>query len=139
MYFLKNNKGITLIALAITIIVMIILAGVTIKTMNGTAGILRRSNIIVDESVVKSSKEQAESLSREYIEKYYSERYSKGNKEYSNAKEYLADILKNGESRGSFWIKTDGSQKIYTYRGEHDTNPIAKGSIESDGFIDWDD
>lgn len=139
MYFLKNNKGITLIALAITIIVMIILAGVTIKTMNGTDGILRRSNIIVDESVVKSSKEQAESLAREYIEKYYSERYSKGNKEYSNAKEYLADILKNGESRGSFWIKTDGSQKIYTYRGEHDTNPIAIGLIESDGFIDWDD
>ena len=37
---LKTNKGITLIALVITIIVLLILAGVTIATLTGDNGIL---------------------------------------------------------------------------------------------------
>ena len=36
----KENKGITLIALVITIIVLLILAGVTIATLVGNNGIL---------------------------------------------------------------------------------------------------
>ena len=38
-----NNKGITLIALVITIIVLLILAGVTISTLTGENGILTRA------------------------------------------------------------------------------------------------
>lgn len=38
---LKNKSGITLIALIITIIVLLILAGVTILTITGENGILR--------------------------------------------------------------------------------------------------
>ena len=40
---LKENKGITLIALVITIIVLLILAGVTIATLTGDNGILKKS------------------------------------------------------------------------------------------------
>ena len=40
----EKIKGITLIALVITIIVMLILAGVTIGTLFGENGILTRSN-----------------------------------------------------------------------------------------------
>ena len=40
---LKNKKGITLIALVITIIVLLILAGVTIATLTGENGILSRA------------------------------------------------------------------------------------------------
>ena len=39
----KNNKGITLIALVITIIVLLILAGVTIAALSGDNGILTRA------------------------------------------------------------------------------------------------
>ena len=35
----KENKGVTLIALAVTIIVMLILAGVTISILTGNSGI----------------------------------------------------------------------------------------------------
>lgn len=38
----KNNKAITLIALVITIIILLILAGVTIATLTGENGILRK-------------------------------------------------------------------------------------------------
>ena len=40
---MKKNKGITLIALVITIIVLLILAGVTIASLNGDNGILTRA------------------------------------------------------------------------------------------------
>ena len=39
-----NQKGITLIALVITIIVLLILAGVSIATLTGENGILTRAN-----------------------------------------------------------------------------------------------
>ena len=38
-----KNKGITLIALVITIIVLLILAGVTIASITGENGILRKN------------------------------------------------------------------------------------------------
>ncbi len=40
---LKKSKGITLIALVITIIVLLILAGITIASITGENGILRKS------------------------------------------------------------------------------------------------
>ena len=41
---MKNNKGITLIALVITIIVLLILAGVSIAMLTGENGILTQAN-----------------------------------------------------------------------------------------------
>ena len=40
---MKRNKGITLIALVITIIVLLILAGVAISMLSGENGILRKA------------------------------------------------------------------------------------------------
>ena len=39
----RRNQGITLIALVITIIVLLILAGITIASITGENGILRKS------------------------------------------------------------------------------------------------
>ena len=41
---MKNNKGITLIALVITIIVLLILAGITIAMLTGENGLLTKSS-----------------------------------------------------------------------------------------------
>ena len=40
---LKKNKGITLIALVITVIILIILAGVAISMLSGDNGILKQA------------------------------------------------------------------------------------------------
>ena len=40
----KNNKGITLIALVITIIILLILAGISIATLTGENGVLNKAN-----------------------------------------------------------------------------------------------
>ena len=41
---MKNNKGITLIALALTIIVLLILSGITIATLSGDNGLIDKTN-----------------------------------------------------------------------------------------------
>ena len=53
-----NNKGITLIALVITIIVLLILAGVTIATLTGKNGILTRASDAKEETIIAQEKEQ---------------------------------------------------------------------------------
>ncbi len=47
---MKNNKGITLIALVVTIIVLLILAGVSIAMLTGDNGILSRAQDARDNS-----------------------------------------------------------------------------------------
>ena len=58
----KNSKGITLIALVITIIVLLILAGVTIATLTGDNGILTQAGKAKDKTT------EAESIERVQVE-----------------------------------------------------------------------
>ena len=57
---LKNTKGITLVALIITVIILLILAGVTISLVIGDNGLITKSKQGVEESEMASIKEQAE-------------------------------------------------------------------------------
>ena len=54
----KENKGITLIALVITIIVLLILAGVTIATLVGNNGILNKASQAAEETRIAQVEEQ---------------------------------------------------------------------------------
>ena len=66
---MKNNqKGITLVALVITIIVLLILAGVTIAALSGDSGILHRGS----EAVVNTNMQTA---IQECLADYYNARY----------------------------------------------------------------
>ncbi len=75
---LKKNKGITLTALVITIVVLLILAGVTIATLTGDNGIIKKVNE-VSERTEKAKEEELKKLialeassnleNQEYIDK----------------------------------------------------------------------
>lgn len=54
----EKNRGITLIALVITIIVLLILAGAGISTLTGEGGILGKANISKEETLISSYEEQ---------------------------------------------------------------------------------
>ena len=54
----KSNKGITLIALVITIIVLLILAAVSISTLMGENGILNKSQQTKTEQIKAEMREQ---------------------------------------------------------------------------------
>lgn len=55
---MKKNKGITLIALIVTIIILLILAGIGISMLVGENGILNKSKIAKDDSEVSKQEEE---------------------------------------------------------------------------------
>ena len=66
-----REKGITLIALIVTIIVLLILAGVTINSVVGTDGVIKKSKIAVNEYKKKSEEEEASlALLENEVDKY---------------------------------------------------------------------
>ena len=83
----KKERGITLIALVVTIIVLIILAGVSINLVFGNLGVVTKSKEAVEETNKNKEKEKLELvLTEAYIEKMQ-------NKEY-NSNEFLDNIIK---------------------------------------------
>ncbi|MBR3152059.1 MAG: type II secretion system protein [Clostridia bacterium] len=67
---MREKKGITLIALVITIIVLLILAGVTIAMVVGDNGILKRSNEAKESTLVAQAKEEIELQAAAYVLEY---------------------------------------------------------------------
>ena len=57
---MEKNRGITLIALVLSIIVLLILAGVSIAMLSGDNGLLKRAGQARDDTVVGQEKEQVE-------------------------------------------------------------------------------
>ena len=71
---MKNSNGITLVVLVITIIVLLILAGISILLSLNDNGILRQATAAVDTNKLSMVKEDLQeawaSLESEYYEKY---------------------------------------------------------------------
>lgn len=72
---MKQERGITLIALVITIIVLLILAGVSIAMLTGENGLLNRSKSAVIESKIAECKEHVMLTVNELISEYYELKY----------------------------------------------------------------
>ena len=97
-----NKKGITLIALVISIIVIIILAGVSLNATIGENGIITKAQ---DATYMQSIAALEEWLQSEYI-KYYDE-----TSQYTNKVELLANKI------GNLFLK-DGNKNYITYNGK---------------------
>ncbi len=99
---LKNNKGITLIALVITIIVLLILAGVSLRLVAGNEGILNRAEKAVSKSNTESLKEEIELAISELRIAYYEDKEG-----FDSADEYIQNKL-NGKDIPSGTITLEG-------------------------------
>ena len=77
----KETKGITLIALVITIVVLLILAGVVIATLNGNDNIIKNANTAVGKYKEKGNEEQGILDTLEEKLKEYTEKRDDQNKE----------------------------------------------------------
>lgn len=53
---MKKSEGITLIALVITIIVLLILAGISIATLTGDNGVLKKANTAGEDTKKQNTK-----------------------------------------------------------------------------------
>ena len=105
----KKEKGITLIALAVTIIVMLILAGVTIATLTSENGIINQANIVKEKNKVAKTEEEAK---LEYSNLIL-EKQMEGHGEETE----LSDVIEKLEENGYETGEKDG--KNYIKIGEH--------------------
>lgn len=72
---MKNQKGITLIALVITIIVLLILAGITIAMLTGENGILNKARDSKAENELGRAKDAINLAASDGISDYYKTTY----------------------------------------------------------------
>ena len=74
----KKNKGITLIALVVTIIVLLVLAGISISMLTGQNGILNRAAEAKEKSAAAQEDENEELQGYEKIINLYAENLPMG-------------------------------------------------------------
>ncbi len=104
----QKSRGITLIALVITIIVLLILAGVSIATLGGDSGIISRARNSSTKTKEKQSEEEAILMVNEY--EIYKKRCENEGKEI-NVKDFLDSNYKDK------YEEQDGKYKITTESG----------------------
>ena len=124
---MKNNKGITLIALVITIIVLLILAGVSIAMLTGENGILTQAESSKEDT---SDAEIADrinmALNGEFTNLLVDGYFSGGSKTGTTVNPGTASAIAsaNGITQGA--TKEDGDYKIIVAT---DLKPSAQGAV----------
>ena len=86
---MKDNKGITLVALVITIIVLLILAGVTVASLSGEDGLLTRGSQAVHRSNVSDAKEKVTLAFDNIMSGFYDAKYVTNNLGGQTAVKYV--------------------------------------------------
>lgn len=137
---LQKKKGITLIALVVTIIVLLILAGVTLALIAGSEGILGRTSKAVDKNKEATAKEQAELLIMDEQSEFYDAQYV--NQSYAGTKrDYVLGKLKEeGTKTQDYYVQAseDGTIKLYE-NSDFSGEAVITGTMQEDGTIKWAD
>lgn len=110
---MKKEKGITLAALVITIIVLLVLAGVSLNLISGSNSILGKAKEAVEVTDVAKMKEEIEIVIAQVQMDYYFEKSQNG-----TVREYVKDKLQEGvQSSTGATISCDENDKIL-YNGK---------------------
>ena len=72
---MKNQKGVTLIALVVTIVVLLILAGVAIAMLRGDNGILTEATKASSETKISEETEAVSNAINELTTEFYDQKY----------------------------------------------------------------
>lgn len=139
---MKNNKGITLIALVVTIIVLLILAGVSIAMLTGQNGILNRASDAGESTAVANAKEKVTLAINEAITDYYKDTYTGSEATtttlYSASKTALLNLNNVEESGATIKVEETGTEtKTTTVTISYKGATKATGSLDSNGTFNW--
>lgn len=153
----KSPRGITLVALVITIVILLILAGISINLLSGEDGIIAKASKAVTETEISSAKEDLSLLvieekleyykdnpiGKDFIEYFY-DKYKDGVKITSGAtifadkeEEYILVTYTNakGKNIGEFSINKDGEVTLESVADSSgtivDTNPPTVQALKS--------
>lgn len=147
---LKNQKGITLIALVITIIVLLILAGITIAMIGGQDSAPNKAAEAKIINEVGAAKDTIVMTAATAVEQWYEDKYVKtGTTPAANAGAQVATELAattDGYFTGDVEWKTKPSSSSNTFKiqskgtglGNNSTKHYTiSGTIENNGTITW--
>ena len=147
---LKNQKGITLIALVVTIIILLILAGISIATLTGENGLLNKANVAKEESKKAEYKEELELIGQElqieqktenFDTREYMDRYEKEIKKDNRFKEPKRinneTIIVTTQKEGYVYEITQEAVEFIGKTGETAPPDLEESDIE--GICDPDD
>ena len=123
---LKNQKGITLIALVITIIVLLILAGVTIAMLTGSDSAPVKANEAKQKQDIGAAKDQVYIMASKYQADAYERVYVDGKGAASSS-----STLQVGSDKKSKDIGSTVGNSIYNYfKGTKNTSANKVGNAE---------
>mgnify|MGYP005769227171 CR=1 FL=1 len=148
---MKNNqKGITLVALVITIIVLLILAGVTIAALSGQNGILTNASNSQVQNALGNAKDQINLAANEGIQAYYNMKYLNENDTIAGpatgttkagevVKKYVEKRAVTGNPLEGVTVEVTGENAPYsiTITTTDKTATTATGTITEDGAVNW--
>ena len=124
----KKQQGITLIALAVTIIVMLILAGVTIAALTSENGIINQANTVKEKNKVAKTEEEA----RLEYSNLILEKQMEGHGEETELSDVIGKLEENGyetgEKDGKNYIKI--GEYYYEIKLENEQVSIAREKTE---------
>jgi len=128
---MKNNKGITLIALVVTIIVLLILAGVSIAMLTGENGILGRASESSWKSQLGGAEDTVNVYVANYLTDYYAVTYTSATSQFGVTYNDASDAVKKGCEEAQKDLGT-GFTVVYTAAKAADATA---GTEASDGTI----
>ena len=133
----NNQKGITLVALVITIIVLLILAGVTIAALSGDNGILKRGSEAKVQTNVQNAKDLINLGVQECMTNYYNGKYVTNDTEVNSAASIGAYIISKIQSTQAKSVITEATgTKIKTNVTDADGKTMA-ATVATDGSLTW--
>ena len=141
---MKKQEGITLIALVITIIVLLILAGVTIAMLTGENGLLTRAQASGPKQEVAAAKEEVSLVFNDAMAEYYEQKYVQ-NVANPNLGEIFAAMANGTTPYASYVGKLTEDKKhnctvtvsasSVTITNKTDTSITASGTISGTSLI----
>ena len=149
---MKGNKGITLIALVITIIVLLILAGVSIAMLSGENSILKRGNEAATNTAIATGKEKVALAVNEALTEYNAKVYGSSSQSTTITAEIAAKLgSSSGLSKEGNWGVSGTTLPTNAYTDFNNENPsVAKfafnvssngktytATISTQGGITW--
>ena len=125
-----NEKGITLIALVVTIIVLLILAGISISMLTGENGILTKTNVAKESTELSTYKEELNSWKLEQLmknEDFFEDTLSAGKNNL-----YYNGIKQNGNIKTIIQdISDEYMDELEIIKGELVINTTDKSKLEA--------
>ena len=136
---MKNEKGITLIALVITIIVLLILAGISIAMISGEDGILGRAKSASVESKLAEDKEAAIMDLNAAYTAYMEEKFVNNNTTYDNFVNFVKNENGTYLNDSKHYTFDNTSANITTVHPAKNGNVQSATVQEKGGVGDWSD